>query len=142
MYSLSLSIINMTLKEKAIEAAYGFLYKDYKDFINNNGWTEIEEDILGFQFCSDDVEYLNFNMSNLWRPKSLRGLENNNGWIKIESDADLPKEVIDCWFLLADGSIYLGHYTTRGYFCNGGDDIEINIVTHYQPIVKPLNPIY
>ncbi len=78
--------------------------------------------------------------------KELIGLKqievNNNGWIKIESEADLPKERSDndVFLVSFDGKISVG--------CSKLLEIKeirsywVATVTHWQPIQKPLLPIY
>ena len=78
------------------------------------------------------------------RPKSLQGIENNNGWIKIESEADLPKKSCSCWIEVDELEIntpfWYNHDTTQFYFKH--IIYTISEVTHYQPINKPLKPLY
>ena len=79
------------------------------------------------------------------RPKSLQGIENNNGWIKIESEADLSKEIIDCFFYdNVEKAVVCGNYNSdfkkfnwSAFFVEWSEQI-----THYQPINKPKPPIY
>jgi len=63
--------------------------------------------------------------------------KDNNGWIKIESEADLPKAY--------------GYYFEFDNLSNDVNIIQFRLenivywienVTHYQPITKPLKPIY
>lgn len=56
----------------------------------------------------------------------------NNGWIKIKSEKDLPTENGFYWTINKKGLIFQNHI----------EDIEPFHHTHYQPIVKPLKPIY
>lgn len=121
-------------KEEKIKEAWGDYYNVLKEYIKHNGWVENINISNGVKI---NLEFTGFYS----RPKSLQGIENNNGWIKIESEADLPKENIDCWFVI-DNDSYLGYFTKRGYFVNGSDNIELRFVTHYQPIEKPNPPIY
>lgn len=126
-------------KEEKIKEAWSKLMTDYTNIDLNNGWSLDD-------FHEDSYKENEFHTQQIYtpckiRPKSLKGIENNNGWIKIESEEDLPKEVINCWFATNNG-IYLGYYTTRGYFVNEGEDIELKFITHYQPIEKPKPPIY
>ena len=95
---------------------------------------------------------------SMYRPKSLQGIENNNGWIKIESEADLPKENIDCHYRLFVSEIYsnAGEYILSGRFrtksslsnstnfftCDDMIRSYFPRVTHYKPIEKPQPPIY
>ena len=128
-----------TEKQKAIEAAYGEQYENYKSAINENGWTEIDEEKLGFNWLEENVEYFNFDTSNLWRPKALSGIENNRGWVKIESEKDLPKETQYLWVI--------GKQEKMGRFelilFQGDFFTPIHkTCTYYKVIEKPLLPIY
>lgn len=62
----------------------------------------------------------------------------NNGWIKIESEEDLPKENGEYWTIRKNGIMIKEHF----YLSNPLNWIKYYNVTHYQPIVKPLPPIY
>jgi len=129
----------MNSKEKAIELAYGDKY-DWDE----NGWLMYgvdENSEYGYEPFGEYEKRNEVDGSFEWRPISLQGIETNNGWIKIESENDLPSENTDCWFMVNNLS-WLGYYSKRGFFCNGGEDIELKFVTHYQPIIKPNNPIY
>ena len=84
---------------------------------------------------------------------------NNNGWIKIESESDLPKENIECFYVIEIPEKYSNHGTQinigsfkfgknlmsgqSNYFtCDNFFYHRFPFVTHYQPIVKPQPPIY
>lgn len=85
-----------------------------------------------------------------YRPKSLAGIETNNGWIKIESEADLPKKDIDCFYIpKRSGEIVVGCFRLVSYkgwkkMFTVDHNIAVGFghVTHYQPIIRPLPPIY
>lgn len=69
------------------------------------------------------------------RPKSLQGIENNNGWIRIKSDDCFPNDNKDYW-VIRNGVIAVENIpSSRTVWW-------INNVTHYQPIEKPLKPLY
>jgi hypothetical protein len=84
------------------------------------------------------------------------GIENNNGWIKIESDewlkehktsGSITKYYVDnvnedylTIVVLAELSGEKIQLTLDSYLWLK-HDTEI-VATHYQPIIKPLNPIY
>lgn len=93
------------------------------------------------------------------RPKSISGIEDNNGWIKIKDENDLPKENIDCFYIIETPE----HYINSGKKINIGRFIyEKNLmsqqenyftidnffyhryprVTHYKPIKKQKLPLY
>jgi len=114
----------------------GFLYFKITGHGLNNG--------LCFRYFNVDINFIHTKRAEqpgnyYWRPKSLQGIENNNGWIKIESEADLPKEEIDCHFI-KDNLMYQGLWDNllKGFY-NGLQKIN---ATHYQPITKPNPPIY
>ena len=69
-------------------------------------------------------------------------IENNNGWIKIESEADLPKEGMHHSILL-DSDCINGY---RNYdvivFYEVNSKFRKKEISHYQPIEKPLKPLY
>ncbi len=64
--------------------------------------------------------------------------KDNNGWIKIESEADLPKE--ESIYYVIDSETK--EIVERFYSPNEKNDYFKTYSTHYQPIVKPLKPIY
>jgi len=118
----------MTKKEK-IQEAYGRFYD--KRFIRNDG--SMSEKI--WKHMEIDLEYDDYS-TGYFRPKSLQGIENNNGWIKIESEGDLPKE---------SGDFYVIHERSINYYPMAEKQLFkkwIGVYTHYQPIVKPQQPIY
>ena len=127
-------------KEEKIKEAWGEALKGA--YCDENGWS-----LMGAFLSEYKIEYdsvLN-NDRNYYRPKSLQGIENNNGWIKIESEADLPKETIDCFFYdNVEKAVVCGNYNSdfkkfnwSAFFVEWSEQI-----THYQPINKPKPPIY
>lgn len=73
-------------------------------------------------------------------PRKLNTMtkENNNGWINIKSEEDLPKECGN-YHIVVSGIIYVDEYNS----CTKEFSEWFNhAITHYQPIVKPLPPIY
>jgi len=128
------------LKQEAIKKAYGEFYRACRP--DENGWTDVWESVLFDELDESKIEiqYLNFDTSNTWRPKSISGIENNRGWIRIEEDlSNLPKEELDCFFI-KDNLMYQGVWDNqlKGFY-NGLQKIE---ATHYQPIIKPESPLY
>ena len=134
---------NITPKQQAIINAYGEYYDKVKDEMLETGFVPYRlmqhSNGITFEFKQHHIVY--GNPEPYVRPSSLRGIENNNRWIRIDSEDDLPKENIDCWFILG-GETYLGYYSKRKCFCHCGEDIPITDVPHYQPIKNPLPPIY
>jgi len=121
----------MTAKEHKIKDAYGEYWETIKDFVDENGWCYLFPTIKG------ELEFENTGRDNVcYRPKSLQGIENNNGWVKIESENDLPKK--DC-----DVFVFINGRIAQRRFQINISRLWINkSITHYQPIIKPLNPIY
>lgn len=110
---------NIVIDEKGFFDTIGLKYKDFLFLFN--GQRNLFET----------------NYRGLYRPKSLQGIETNNGWIKIESESDLPKEFTKYWIIdKSDGRMYQREFdkSTKEFF--------LEYSTHYQPIVKPLLPIY
>lgn len=68
----------------------------------------------------------------------LSDIESNNGWIKIESEEALPKDSFNYWLFCDDDRII----TMKEYDYYKKYIIPDLVATHYQPIVKPLTPIY
>lgn len=125
-------------KEEKIKEAWGEYYNDIShEFMNNNGgiyagYIEREKAYLLDSIELDKVSALEY------RPKSLQGIENNNGWIRIESEDDLPKDVMTNYFICVDGKPSIHVHNLRQVLSLFKD----GMVSHYQPIVKPKNPIY
>ena len=130
----------LNAKQEAIKKAYGEVGENVKDYVDNDGW--INNSIPKFTFGqlkNLDLEYKN---DVFFRPKSLQGIENNTGWIKIESEADLPKEGMHHSILL-DSDCINGY---RNYdvivFYEVNSRYRKKEISHYQPIEKPLKPLY
>lgn len=68
----------------------------------------------------------------------------NNGWIKIESEKDLPKESGAYWITVYSelSNAPFWYNVIEKTFNFRGHIFKFNEVSHYQPIIKPLNPIY
>ena len=127
-------------KQEAIKQAYGEHWDVVKDYVDKNGWVgqySAPIDISKLIECDlSDIGYY-------WRPISLQGIEDNNGWIKIESEKDLPKDNIECHFIIKENNkvTQIGRYHVGAKSFNVGT-IWFNEVAHYQPIAKPKPPIY
>lgn len=130
------------LKNDAIEKSYGGFY--FKCKPNENGWSKELNDFLHHLGETDDVEWLNYTITDFWRPKSLAGIENNRGWIIIEEDgSNLPKEKCVCFFFNKRSAIESFTFGQQAYFGQLTEsEYILKYFTHYQPIIKPLNPIY
>ncbi len=109
-------------------------YNRLKKYIDENGWINANE-------CNGTSGYLmeselDFNFPYL-RLKSLQGIETNNGWIRIESEKDLPSESGDYYTIYdGDNDCFINEFYNNKWKHNKF------IITHYQPIVKPLKPHY
>lgn len=140
----------MTREEK-IQEAYGEYWETVKNYVDESGHctmydksTKVSPNFLELgmsrEYVESKIESGLDNDSNLiWRPKSLQEIDNNNGWIKIESEADLPKEDLQCWLIDEEFGTDIGYFSfsTKKWFV----DCE-QFPTHYQPIIKPNKPLY
>jgi len=130
-------------KQEAIKKAYGEHWETVKDYVDENGWCEwdYKNNCSPSRFEIMDFEHKMHESYN-WRPKSLQGIENNNGWIKIESEDDLPKETGNYFFTSrSTGNVLIDYFThdskVANYFF-----MQRGLYSHYQPIQKPLKPLY
>lgn len=138
----------MTKQEK-IKEAYGAYWESVKLLTDENGF--ICQSTLFFpetpMMDKMEIQVKPFPPDGrcYWRPMVLKGIENNNGWIKIESEDDLPKDN--------------GSYFTKTNYCKETIERDYPIftksmsiederkwwlenITHYQPIIKPNEPLY
>ena len=131
---------NLEAKQEAIKKAYGDNHEIYEKSLTKNGWLKVEYDIyenadrfyfdfLRHELNADEYEYF-------IRPKSLSAIDDNNGWIRIESEDDLPKESFNYWIFQSD----LRAVTMKDFYDN--KKYYGVKATHYQPIEKPLKPLY
>lgn len=89
--------------------------------------------------CNTDLDYQQ-HLEDCYVSILDSEYENNNGWVKILSKEDLPKE--EGYYHIIDlnraemqlAKFYIHHNVIVDYW--------IKNVTHYQPIEKPLKPIY
>ena len=138
----------MTAKEQKIKEAYGEYWGIVKDFVDENGWIGFHYKDTGFEggvepfgeYETNDINDVRFD----WRPKSLQGIENNNGWIRIESETDLPKD--EGQYFVYSKVDYAPFYRIdifSGRLSNAIHHVTGNpIFSHYQPIIKPLKPLF
>ena len=145
----------MTKQEK-IQEAYGQHWETVKEFVDDNGWIRhyLGTPLIFLQYHADNKYLFDNKVENkpdmflvFIRPKSLLGIEDNNGWIKIESEADLPKESYGKYHVFTKEPIYSDEPKSQNIEEFWGDDKNktdwwIKNITHYQPIIKPLTPIY
>lgn len=123
----------MKTKEESIKQAWGNNIPN--GGIDENGWSKKSCTYGTFDVIKYDQQH--YLEGAYIRPKSLKGIENNNGWIKIESEKDLPKENGECFVIDSTGKIEIVHYRyLRNCILEGWP------YTHYQPINKPLKPLY
>jgi len=129
-------------KQEAINKAYGFL----NQFIDSDGWATYgcaENSEFGIEPFGEYETRNHVDAVYEWRPKSLQGIENNNGWIKIESEADLPKEYKFYWIKTQLNSEFIAWCRpNERLFIHNDGETEFKYITHYQPIQKPLKPLY
>lgn len=150
----------MERQEEVIKEAWRECYDEVKPYIDKNGWLKITD--KKDNNISDNLLKLLLDVTESprrIRPKSLQGIENNNGWTKILSEADLPIEDIDCFYIIEIPS----HYSNAGRKINIGcfkfnknivsgqekyftvDNFFFHrypFVTHYAPIEKKQPPIF
>lgn len=130
----------MKTKVEVIQEAYGELWEEVKDCVDESGWCSKKETVN-----ERELAWMRNQYGAFWRPISLKGIEHNNWWVKVESEKDLPKEDSEVFFV-QDGRIINGYFY-RGQF---GDPFfleqptiyPIEAVTHYKLIEKPFPPIY
>jgi hypothetical protein len=129
----------MNSKEQKIKAEYGEYYEACNP--DNQGWSNVDEALGGYEFLDENIEYLDFESSGKWRPKSLQGIENNLGWIKIESEDDLPKEdkKTAVWVIDKQGQIKCDIYHNNW---ENQTKWFIETFTHYKIIDIPKPPLY
>jgi hypothetical protein len=129
-------------KQEVIRKAYGEYWETYKDLVDENGWfynrftgNDVPNKQLDFRTEKDDKQ-----RPFRFRIKGLQGIENNNGWIRIESEEDFPKEYGYYHFIWLDAQ---NNERNEIYKVNKGINCHPSAcITHYQPITKPLKPIY
>lgn len=120
---------NLEAKQEAIKKAYG----EYFIHADKNGW------IRHLMYCPSDLGIENYDeMDGFWRCKSLQGIEDNNGWSVIPNINDKEIEKGQYWVMYPNGFIEVAYYdsTMESY-----KFWKLNF-TYYQPIEKPLKPIY
>ncbi len=136
----------MKTKEEVIQIAYGEYWEQVKDYVDENGWCKTRKGI-GFAQIQQSELHIEFkkdyNFSSYpFRPKSLQNIEDNNGWISINSEKDLPKDISTDYY---GGRFIESKFEMLKYhldLLSILDHIKHGLVTHYQPIVKPLKPIH
>lgn len=126
-------------KQEIIQQAYGFCWDILKDYINENGFVDCVKNKKISLIPYFEVSELEFNGNEI-RPKSLKGIENNNGWIKLDAKVDLPKETGQYLTRRANGIIITEWFYNNNLSWYLWKDCYS--ITHYQPIIKPREPLY
>jgi hypothetical protein len=152
-------------KAEVIQKAYGDYWEQIKDYVDENGFIINAISItrkINLDFERKVIRHSKDNSGMIGmciRPTQIKGIETNNRWIKIESEDDLPKENVECFYILeipekysnAGKKINIGsfkfgknimsqqenYFTTDNFFYH-----RFPFVTHYQEIIKPQPPIY
>ena len=128
----------MKTKEELLQSVYGaeYIHADI------NGWMKYgmyHPNDLGF----DNDEIDRYGDMDLWRPKSLLGIDDNFGWISINSEKDLPSE--DEFYWVFDGiGIYFSFFKSKHkeFIDQTDNECAFYNITHYQQIVKPNPPLH
>jgi hypothetical protein len=127
-------------KQEVIKNAYGEHWERVQNHHQYDGW------IYSWVLFTIDIDWQEIKVDGklMKRPKSLQGIENNNDWIKIESEADLPSDLYcDYLCLTSKRKIIIAYYSFKeGIFKRYATKHPIFGITHYQPINKPLKPLY
>ena len=110
--------------------------KSEKELINNDGTIYIGEGLENYY--KDQLERTGkFKVVSIDATSEEVLQVENNGWIKILSETDLPKEVDQYWFASHNNKIEIRFYNPNWI----NDRVQFrHRYTHYQPIVKPLQP--
>ena len=150
-------------KKEIIQEAYGEHWETIKNYVDKNGWLDLSIAIsknIG-EIGSKTYQFKGLEKGNhkYCRILALSEIEENKGWIKINSEDDLPKEDMECFYILeipqrysnAGKKINIGsfkfgknimsqqenYFTMDNFFYH-----RFPSVTHYQPIIKPNEPLY
>lgn len=139
-------------KEEKIKEAYGEYWEGLKKVIDIDGWVDLKSKNISNDLANDMIGVfrykieVDYKFNHIARPKSLQGIENNNGWIKINSEDDLPKEGTYCHFIIKGFEELHNQGLYDGMFWDNKCAYISSIVTHYQPIQKPIQkptpPLY
>lgn len=121
-------------KEEKIKEAYGDKWELFNGSakqcaLKNNGWIS---PIL--EHSPKDIE-LDRGDKNIYRPKSLRGIENNNGWNLIE-DLDISDNEYVLFLRMTEGG------EVPIFTCPAGEDFQVGYFTHWKRIDISKPPIY
>lgn len=124
---------NEQAKLEAIKKAWGGEnWSILSNRIDKKGWCHV--DFIHDPVSSKDCEFRN----QLFRPKSLQGIEENNGWTRIEPDgSNLPVEDGTYRWVDKAGEIVNNYYRNDPQYKSYGD-----YYTHYKLIIPEPKPIY
>lgn len=126
-------------KEEKIKEAWGEYYNEIEFYLTESGFMPYVYDVRMIR-NENKIEFEHLpNNANLFRPKSLKGIENNNGWVKIESENDLPKENEQHYWTITENNPDIKERYFNKFFNEYKGEGK---VTHYQPIEKQKPPIY
>ena len=139
-------------KQEVIRKAWGDIFCLVEEYLTEDGYALFKDNSMrqavfwdnGDYDAFDTVDINGYNGESvgidLFRPKSLKGIEHNNHWIKIESKEDLPQDLTDVFVFDDDGDIT--QYTFGICHKTDWSLVKTQGITHYTPITKPLKPIY
>lgn len=127
----------MKNREELLQSIYGdeYIHADI------NGWMKYgmyHPNDLGF----DNDEIDRYGDMDLWRPKTLNGIDDNFEWISINSEKDLPNPINGgLWEIIRNGEQYfvelLADNTSRLF-----KDFKKDGVTHYKIHNKSNPPLH
>jgi hypothetical protein len=122
-------------KQEIIKKAFGEYWEQLKDYADENGFCDAHKTLSIFSsFKEQEIDM----SGNYWRPLSLKGIEDNNGWLSIEFHGLPNKE--DTYWIKDNAGITTAYFKANKFLYT--ENHEAITTTHYQPITKPLNPIY
>lgn len=129
-------------KKDKIKEAYGEYWEQVKDEVTEDGFVpyRLMEDSKGIIFDFKQLHIVYGNKEPYVRPVCLLNIEDNNGWTKIKSEKDFPKVEDKYYTISKENKEYVRSDTYDKSPVN--QYWWINNITHYQPIIKPLPPIY
>jgi len=126
-------------KKLAIAAAYGEHWNFFKHHVNEDGWCFVFRGGTHNEIPSD-IKMVSRNQ-DMWRPKSIAGIDDNNGWFEIKKLSDIPKSVGKYMFIeSATGNREVLTLSVKEF--EYPRIYIINVYSHFRPIDNYPNPIY
>ena len=127
----------MKTKEELLQSIYGaeYIHADI------NGWMKYRmyhPNDLGF----DNDEIDRYGNMDLWRPKTLNGIDDNFGWISINSEKDLPTIGTFYTILSFDENIVEREFPHPKFTLEFNKEWWLKYVTHYQEKIVPHKPLH